>query len=247
MNDEPVLPHRLTLLGEAMHPLWLKLREQIDTPIANQSALESGMTETISRHLDDIQGITRRLADRVNDLMADVVSNEHVSDADVYRAVGRLEASLDDLAANYHGVRALTAYGAEAEARDLLAGVYRHELVEIGDWLGDLVETLADPISALKKRGLPVTGQVELPLDLTLTAAPQLDGLIAWIERQSALNFSPKPSFSCFQPPVEQQPSVPYVQRRNKPGLGFWGSVGVIVLGLGISDALFGDDDCSDD
>jgi len=41
------------------------------------------------------------------------------------------------------------------EARDLLAGVYRHFLVEVRDWLVELVETLADPMVAVKKRGLP--------------------------------------------------------------------------------------------
>lgn len=51
MSDEPVLPHRLTLLGESMRPIWLKLVKQINMPIrqtvvlpkiaSSQLALES--------------------------------------------------------------------------------------------------------------------------------------------------------------------------------------------------------------
>lgn len=219
MADEPLLPHRITLLGEAMRPLWRKIETQLGHHVLPATAAY-GMAEIVSGHLDELQVLAHRLADRINSLMSDVVGNEGATDGDVYRAVGRFEAFVDDLLAGYREVRALNAYGRDAEARDLLAGVYRHTLVEIKDWLDDLVETLADPMAVVRRRGLPTTGYVELPLTLTLTAAPELASLSRWIEGNAGGT------------------------ARRKSGLGFWGTVGAVILGWGIGDALFGDDDC---
>jgi hypothetical protein len=181
------------------------------------------MAEIVSRHLDELQAIVRKLADRINSLMSDVVANESATDGDVYRAVGRFEASVDDLLAGYREVCAFDAYSRDAEARDLLAGVYRHTLMEIRDWLEDLVETLENPMAAVRRRGLPTTGYVELPLKLTLTAAPELAALARWVEGNAG--------------------SVPI----GKSGLGFWDTVGALILGWGIGEALFGNDDCGHD
>lgn len=227
MDDEPLLPRRVTLLGEAMRPLWRKIEAQLDHPVLPASPVY-GMPEIVSRHLDELQALAHRLTDRINSLMSDVVANESATDGDVYRAVGRLEAFVDDLLAGYRDVRALSACSSDAEARDLLAGVYRHALVEIRDWLADLVETLADPMAVIRRRGLPTTGYVELPLTLTLTAATELVALSRWIRRNGG-------RFSAGGTP------------RRKSGLGFWGTVGGLILGWGIGEALFGDDDCGHD
>lgn len=222
MDDKPLLPHRFTLLGEAMRPLWQKIGAQIDQPAFPVTPVY-GIAGIVSNHLDELQSVAHRLTDRINCLMSDVVANEFAADSDVYRAVGRFEASVDDLLSGYRSVCALDANGRDAEARDLLAGVYRHTLVEIRNWLGDLVETLTDPMAVVRKRGLPTTGYVELPLNLTLTAAPELAALTRWAGREG----SGTPG--------------------KKAGLGFWGTVGAMVLGWGIGDALFGNDDCGHD
>lgn len=232
MSDEPMLPPRMTLLGEAMRPVWEKVREEIDLCVP-QTEVVVGMGEVVLHHFQSLQDSIPRLADRINRLMDDVVTNEAAGDAEVYRAVGRFEAFLDDLLADYRSVRALDAYDDDVEARDLLAGVYRHTLVEIRDWLADLVETLADPMAAVIKRGLPTTGHVKLQLNLTLTAAPQLGQLSRWAERHaSAL---PKAGNCSGAPPA------------RKPVLGLWGWVGAALLGWWIGGALAGDDDCGCD
>jgi hypothetical protein len=223
MSDEIELPRRLTVLGEAMRPLWITVRSQIDRPVHQALADAPSMVDVVSHHLGVLQNTILRLTDRINSLMTDVVSNDDVSDPEVYRAVGGFEAFLDDLLASYHAVRVLNVYGDDAEARDLLACVYRHSLVEVRDWLQELVETLANPLDALRKRGLPTSGAVELPLTLTLTSAPELAGLSQWAELHS-LDYSRSRPKHCA-------------------GLGFWGTVGAMAIGFGIGDALFGDDD----
>lgn len=232
MSDESLLPPRMTLLGEAMRPIWEKVKTEIDLRVPKTEAVV-GMGDVVLQHSQSLQDSFPRLADRINRLMDDVVTNETAGDAEVYRAVGRFEAFLDDLLADYRSVRALNAYDDDVEARDLLAGVYRHALVEIRDWLAELVETLADPMAAVIKRGLPTTGHVELPLTLTLTAAPELGRLSRWAERHaSAL------------PRVGNYSNVPPAR---KSGLGVWGWVGAALLGWWIGGALAGDDDCGCD
>ena len=184
MSDEPLLPRRMTLLGKAMHPIWLKLKVQIEMPVSRTSTV-SAIAGFVSDHLDDLQEAVGRLEDRINGLMSDVVSKENASDAEVDSAVGRIESPVDDLLASYHAIRAVRAAGKDAEARDLLADVYRHALGEIRDWLGVLVEVIADPMAAVQKRGLPPSDYVELPVNLTLTAAPALGRLSRWSGRQS--------------------------------------------------------------
>ncbi len=229
MSDELVLPPRMTVLGEAMRPIWVKVNEQLDQHVS-QTDVVIGMGEVVLQHLRSLQVDIPRLADRINRLMGDVVTNEDASNAEVYRAVGRFEAFLDDLLAEYRSVRALNVHGDDVEARDLLAGVYRHTLVEIRDWLEDLVETLADPMAAVIRRGLPTTGHVELTLTMKLTAAPQLEQLTRWAERHAAALSGTGNSSSL--PPV------------RKSGLGFWSMVGAAMLGWSLGEALFGDHDC---
>lgn len=207
-----------------MRPLWRKIETQLSHHVRPATSVH-GMAEIVSGHLNELQAILHRLTDHIDSMMSDVVANERATDGDVYRAVGRFEAFVDDLLAGYREVRALNAYGRDAEARDLLAGVYRHTLVEIRDWLEKLVETLSDPMAVVRRRGLPTTGHVELPLILTLTAAPELAALSRWIEGNAGAFSSDGTT-------------------RRKSGLGFWATVGAVILGWGIGDALFGDDDC---
>lgn len=217
MTDTIVVPHRLQVLGEALKPVWQKLDDQLAQSSVTAIPVH-GMIDVISAHLDYLQVAMRPLGSRVESLMADVVSNEGVSDAEVYRAVGRFEAPLDDLADHFQEARALAVSGVDIEARDCLVGVYRHALVEIRDWLKDLVESLEDPVAAARAKGIAIEGQVELPFTLTMTSALELQQLTAWLSRQGA---------SC----------------RKRDGLGFWGTVGAMALGWGIGHALFDDDD----
>jgi|GEM_PF-6642894 hypothetical protein len=123
MSDEPMLPPRMTLLGEAMRPIWEKVQAEIDRRVP-QTEVVVGMGAVVLHHFQSLRDNVPRLTDRINSLMDDVVTNEAAGDAEVYRAAGRFEAFLDDLLADYRSVRALNAYDDDVEVRDLLAGVY---------------------------------------------------------------------------------------------------------------------------
>jgi len=215
-----LLPHRLTLLGEAMRPVLQNLETELDDSVEADTPVFD-IAATVQHELAQLEKAVHRLAKRINDLMDDVASNEAASDSEVYRAASRFEAALQGILARYHGILSLDAYGTDIIVIDLLADVYRHSLIEIRDWLEELVETVADPMAAVRRRGLPTSGHVEIPLFLELTTAPELDELANWVELPSDYGAS---------------------SSNRGSGLGFWGTVGAVVLGWGIGDALFGND-----
>lgn len=222
MTDEITLPSRLVYLGEAMVPVLRKL----DATLAERSLPTvpvGSMTDVIKEGLAALGRSMPRLSDQVNGLMSDVAANESATDLDVYRAVGRFEGVLDEIIRDYRKIDRHAAFIGDEEARVLLVRTYRHSMREIQVWLQDLVNTLAAPKEALRRKGLPTTGTIEIPLTLTLTAAPELAGLQRWGERHSI--YTPSPT-------------------STNQGLGFWGTVGAIAIGWGIGEALFGDDDC---
>lgn len=225
MTDDFALPHRLTLLGEAMVPVGRKIRTQIRQRILASAAV-SDMAQIIPRHMVALQALVQKLEDRIKGLVADVLENENATDGDVYRAVGRFEALTEDWLAGYHGVRALHASGHDAQARDLLAGIYRHGLEDIRAWLEELCGTLRNPMAVARRRGLPTDGHIMLPVTLTLTPAPEMAALSRWVENHmgNARKVSTAPV--------------------AKSGLGFWGTASALILGWSIGDALFGDDCC---
>jgi len=110
MSEESLVPRRLTLLGEAMRPIWQKLEAEIEQ-LAWSSTPVMDIVATVRHELAQLETAVHRLTERINDLMGEVVSNEAASDSDVYRAVGRFDAPLRDVLASYHGVQGLAAYG----------------------------------------------------------------------------------------------------------------------------------------
>jgi hypothetical protein len=222
MSDEARLPRRVVLLGEALRPVWLESVAQLAGPV-EPAIPAGGMIEIAAQHLSALRIIGARVVHRVNDLMPAVVANEQASDAEIFRAAGRLEAAIDDLLMGYRDVRLLRVDPREDQARDLLAALYRHTADEVCSWLGELVETLADPLAAARRRGLPTAGVVELPLRLTLSVAPELAELSHWIEQRA-------------------EAIVQGTRRRKSGRPGFWCTVAAALVGVGIGATLFGDD-----
>ena len=215
MNGNPVLPPHVITLGSAMRPMLSKLEARMmDTP-THRTVAKYDMVDAMSDQIDKLSGTTSGLVTKVN-ILGDVLSTAG-TDAEIHRTVGGIEVYLDDLLAQRFEVLRWHAVGSDARALDLLAGVYRHLLTEIRDWLEELIKTIADPLAAVKRRGLPTSGSVDLHLMLTLTEAPQLAALHRWVER----NHRPA----------------------GKSNLGLLGTVGAVVVGIAIGGWLFGDGD----
>lgn len=219
MTDEITLPSRLVCLGEAMAPVLGKLDAALAEPSVPTVRAVS-IFDVVKDGTSVLSASIHRISDQMKGLMTDVVAKESVSDRDVCRVVGRFERVLDEIIDAYRTVNQQYCHGSDEEARVLLAGAFRHSMREIQVWLRDLVDTLANPNAALRRKGLPTTGTIEVELTLKLTPAPETAGLQRWVDRQKR----------------DRQAS-------ENQGLGFWGTVGAIVIGWGIGEALFGDDD----
>ena len=77
----------------------------------------------------------------------------------IHRAVGAFEAHLQVLLDGYMEVLAWGGARSARRGRDLLAEVYRDILTQIKDWIEEIVETVEDPLAAIKRRGLPTKGK----------------------------------------------------------------------------------------
>lgn len=224
MDDTSPWPHRVTRLGRALRPVWQALDAHIDTPVPPVVAA-AGMDGAVPYHVHALQATLNRLVDASNQMMTDVVANEHDGDAHIARAVACFVAGIDALQAGHWQLRSLNVPWPHTQVRDLLAGVYRHHLTEVHDWLGELLDAIEDPQAALQRRGLPAHGRVDLPLILAFTPAPQLHRLADWLEQ--------RPDARGDAPGGEAQPA-------------WWRKLGAFGIGWAIGHALF-DDDCGGD
>lgn len=100
------------------------------------------------------------------------------------------------------------------QGRDLLAEVHRDVLTQIKDWIEEIVETVKDPLAAVKRRGLQTDKDVTLTIDLTLRPPQAVEQLVHWAGKNAASTVG---------------------------RAGFWSIVAGTVLGIGI--ALFLEDE----
>jgi len=215
MNDELVMPHRVTIMGMAMRPVLRKLMGQINQPHV-VCAPDGNMIELVIHYLGLLQIHVTHLKTGIDALMSDVVENTRASDSAVQTAVNRFDAALVDMAQDYRSIGGLALKGEDLAGRDLLAGIYRHTLQEVARWLADLTAAIADPLAALVRLGLPTTGDITLPLTLKMTPAPQTAALVRWGRSRTA-----------YLPPEDQ--------RR----MGFWQFAGNVTLGAVLGGLLF--------
>jgi len=216
MSDIPQVPHRVKVMGSALRPTLERLERTMRQPLSPHQAVDN-ILDLVQYHLRAIGEHIDQLSKGVDSLMTKVISCESASDTDVYRAVGRFEAHLDAMLAGLQRVRSLNPCGADLRARDLLEGAYCHLLAEIRNWLIHLVSTIANPLTALQRRGLPTTGPIELEVTLKVTPPPQFAALLQWgRERYDIL------------PKVEQQQH------------GFWKGARSFAIGVVLGNLLFG-------
>lgn len=183
-----VLPPQVTLLGEALAPVASAARRAMARRVRSSDG-EFMTLEDVSRHLGMITRALSRFTPRLHGLMSDVIRKEGAGALEAGRAAGRLEQVLSEFVDGYLDAKASHAGPDSSEARTLVLGVYRHHVREICDWLDEFVAVIADPASAMKKRGMEATADVELTVFLNMTSPPamaKLDALVKRLLRASA-------------------------------------------------------------
>ena len=221
-----VLPPRFAIVGKALMPVVHGLREALAQDVG-QSHHEFAMPESLSRHMGVIQRVLERLPARVDGLVKDSVSTDESDIAQVHRAVGRLEEVLLDCVEGYQEAKAFHVQPEFSEIQILLVGVYHHHLLEMCNWLTDLVEAIANPMDAMKKRGIPMGTGAMLTLSLSMTVPPEMAKL---------LDFA-KPMQIELAPEIEP---TPIDQQSTQSGPGILGTMGALAFGIGITKAVLG-------
>lgn len=204
-----IFPARLQALAGALLPLQRRVHEGLTQGGRPAVPARSG-TEQVSHALDLLQTRLEALEGVINrDFPALMASDDDQGTLLAYKIAGKLESILDELLTEHHRHDAGHDYPALR-----LAAIHRHALEEVAAWLDEMLEVIDDPIPALRRRGLPTTGKVDLELTLRLTPAPELAELERYVRAQGL---------------ERRSASAP------SNGLGFWGWAAVIGLGLWLS------------
>ena len=104
MRKESVLPQPLIVLSEALQPISRKLQTRLNES-PHPAGSVSNIFEFLSHHLEKIADNVGELSDEVNGELCKMASDDNALDADVYRAVARMEVCLDRLLGDYVEVR----------------------------------------------------------------------------------------------------------------------------------------------
>ena len=181
-NNVLLAPH-VVLLGEALQPLLRKVEAALSEPVRPIGADENFL-DVCRSTLIQFRESVNRLADEANGTLNGVAGAADVPDAEVHRAVGRLEMVLDELLDSYAELREARPHTAHVRGQELLLAALRQTLTEIQDWLLDMVDAFADPVEALKRKGLPTDGSANLQLIFKITTPKELEEFNDWADEQ---------------------------------------------------------------
>ena len=228
------LPSRVTLLGEALEPVAKNLRQAMVCKVKS-SGHQFVMIDDLLRHLDVISRAWTHLLPRFDDLMTNFMRNETAGMAEACRAAGRLEQVLLEFVDGYREVKASHSGPETSEARSLLLGVYRHHIRRLCEWLEELMLVITDPLAATERRGIPMTGIVNLTVVLNFTTPPEMAKLNDLAKR---LQVAPGQEIESMLE-ARTEPALEYRQASSS-NPGILETIGALAFGVGINRALWG-------
>lgn len=221
-----VVPTRVILLGEALASVAKGARGAMARRV-RLSGNEFATIPDLSRHLGVIQQAMAHLWPRLEGLMTEVVRKEEAGALDAGRAAGRIEQVLGEFVEGYLDVKASRADPDSSEARALIMGVYRHYIGQICAWMEELVEVIADPESAIRKRGIDPGAHVELSVSLDMSSPPGMVKLDALVK-------------GLLTPPDLGNQARSTADQSQPPRLGLLETIGALAFGFGVTKAAFG-------
>ncbi|MDP2405097.1 MAG: hypothetical protein U1D36_16375 [Hydrogenophaga sp.] len=183
--------------------------------------------DDLSRHMGVIQLALTHLLPRLQDLMTNAICNKGAGAVEVGRTAGRLEQVLSEFVDGYLDAKASHAGPDGRVARTLILGVYRHHIREICDWLDELVEAITHPASAIQKRGIAMSANLELTVVLNMTIPQEMAKLHALVKKLLYLTETINETAPRFEQPNTSEP-------------GILGRIGALSFGIGVTDAVFG-------
>ncbi len=182
MAESEILPRSVVVLGDALRPVSRRLAARLaDAPMRSTHCPDAVLF--VQDQLDRVQRDLRALTDEVNGEVARVAAPD-AADADVWRAVSRLEVHIERILDGYDRLRRTRAEAGDGAGVLLLGDVYRRLLRQVETWLNDIIAFVDDPIAAAKKRGLVAEGRVEFSIRLVPDATAQLTSVLDWLDER---------------------------------------------------------------
>lgn len=183
MNTIEMPPHLLILRDEAQRLLDV-LAAAIDAP-ATPTLVENfnGFAASSCIRLAENAG---QLADIFNGPLNEAAADLGGDFAAMYRATGRTEQVLLQFAGDWQTAHGLIVDPEYADEKRLLASGHLHAIRDIRKTLQRMVDVLDNSQLLLDKHDLPVSGHIELSIDLTFTAPPELPQLVACMKDRAA-------------------------------------------------------------
>lgn len=232
------IPSRVTFLVEALQPVAKNLRLAL-TDRVKFSDQEMASFEDVSRHMEVIHQALSHLSPRIDALMGNVISDETAGMAEAYREAGRIEQVLSEFVDGYRLAKTSRASIETNEARKLLLGMYQHYIREICDWLDELVQATANPMSAIETRGLSLTENITLTIDLNLTTPIESDKLHALAKRLQLESKSVvEPVTASVSDQVIDSPAGCDLTENSNPEI--FETIGALAFGIGITQSVLG-------
>lgn len=186
MAKSDVLPRSAVAFRDALRPISSMLGASLsEAPARSMHCADAVLF--VQDHLDWANRHVQTLVDEVNGDVARVAGAD-VVDADVWRAVSRLEVQIERMLDRYDRVRRTSADGEDGAGLLLLGDLYRRLLRQMEAWINDIIAFVDDPITVAERRGAATAGQVAVDIRLTLDAAPQLSSVLDWLDEQEDAN-----------------------------------------------------------
>lgn len=182
-DQMPVLPRPLVVLREALRPVSHNIARRMEDESPSVQPC-SDMAGFASRHLGMIEDRVARLVEAIDHDLGGVTGPD-AADSAVWRAASRVEVHIEGLLDQYDEVRRVKPENGDFHAHVLLGEIYHDLLEQVQAWLKDVLESVDDPVAALRKRGLPTEGHVEITIALTVQPSRQVDELARWAQHRT--------------------------------------------------------------
>jgi len=170
------VPEHLKIFSQAIRPSINKISRTIDA-MANPAFTGNNGRDSMEGLYRRTQASINNLADLVNTMMAEVVSNPAVPAATIHAHVGRYENNLYQLLDTCNQAVHCSDQG-YPEIKALLLSGFSRQLGQILDWQQSLCNALDDPMSAYQnKPGSVNGGAVVFSCILNLTYPPEFEAL----------------------------------------------------------------------
>jgi hypothetical protein len=225
-----VLLPGITFFGKALKPVAKNLRQVLAYEFKS-----SGSTFVVLDDLAYHSGVISRglahVSERFDNLVNVFLKDLTAGEADAYRSAGRFEQVLSEFVDGYQLAKKTHASPETDQPRALIIGVYRHHIREMCDWIEELVAVVENPRLAMEKRGIPLSENVEVSVELRLTTPPEMAALQALAEQLNESNELKIESHVELGNQIAQQIC---------PRVGVLESIGALAFGMGITHAVLG-------